>query len=305
MIIEVSNLETTIQRVQLQMEIDELADEGHEVIDEHDDRRIGQEIATRKDELKKLQLRKLFIPDEVTEHQVHALQGTKWIAAEKPEPARTYPKQMSIGMALLCLLLMSALGGQAVVLDNLLGAFACAVIATLTIVGIAEELDIVKDTYHNYRIKRTDVSGIKTYQLNSRIDEWLQFKLGDETWSRLRNDLNLRDSELFALFTKFCEGKSLLLETVDEATTLLNEEPTPENQKRFKKACDMSHALTCRTATEIIAIYERRDTIAAEEEQAAKDKAEHEAFVLTVQQTFDAKFSIDAKLKFIEDAYNL
>ena len=265
-----------------------------------------EEIVQLTNEKGRIKPNKFYVPDEVSEHQLHAINGTKWVTADKPEPERTYTRRASM-MLYGGSIAPALIGSIGTLASGLVLPCICFVLwGLLALASFCSELNVVKDAVHNYRIKRTDVSGITAYNLsNGRLTNGLRLGLDDGHWDRLLEGLKCRDSELMTLMTKFCEANTELIKVDEEAYRLFDIETTDENVYRLDKINEIMLNLDKRTAIEITELFARRDNLTIESAQRAEEAAEHRAFVETIQASMDGKFAVDARLTYIQQAYNL
>ena len=301
MIIETLERDERVRKAELSEKLRELKF----LKDTHHVSANDEEIGQLTNELKRIKPSMVYIPGEVTEHERHAITGTKWVTAEKPKTQRAYPRVSAATVSKLSCLLWLIIISSGIVPELVVGLTGYAFIAVFSIIGIAHEKDFLNNAIHNYRIKRTNVDGIVAYELNGRMTNGLRFGLNEGNWDRLLEGLKTRDSELMPIFTKFCEAQTKLIELDNTAYKVFNNETTDENAACLEEITEMDLTLNRRTITEINEIFNRRDGVAIEAAKRTKDAAEHEAFVQAIQGTMDDKLTVKLQMQYVKDAYNL
>lgn len=277
MIIEKINQDELRKRNHEITELEELLEEEYYSYDDSVSVQLGQRLL----ELSKKPIPSelLYIPEHPSAHEMHAIEGTQWTYDGKPEPARTYPKEVSISLYVICLIL-SPVMGVGLAYDGHAGESIFAFAGTLfALLALASESKTILTVFHNHRIKKVDVKAIKKYELNSTAGRHLKAMLGNTKWLRLKECLDRNDDR---------QIQRIVVNYFDDATEARN---TLTHVRQSTIVKELSDTLVEELATkideivadairEITDIFSRYDADAAEDKRIAAEKAEEERIVI-------------------------
>lgn len=252
-----------------------------------------------------------FIPSSVTQYQLLALKGAKWTdPASKKWPTAKEKFKNDLGLILSVLgtptFCFAAIQAGSYVIALVFGLLGC--LMMLALGG-----DYARSAFHNRRIARVDVDSIVKYKLDHLINSGIRWRLDTDQWERLLEVLRSGDSELSAVFTKFCEGQTEYVKLVGEANRLMQADESEKNCKRVELIEQEADRFRNHIATEIKSIFKRRDDearqaekIAQENAERARKEAERLKSIEAIQRSMDHEFkgkTLDTQLEFMKANY--